>query len=672
MTRKLFCTTHRLARIASLLILAAAAIFFFSYRPTRVAADTAPEWLHAAARETMPDAPKDAVAIVLLDERVTTVKDNGEIETLYRRAYKILRPEAHEKYGKLVVPFDKETRISSMKAWAIPADGKDYEVKQKDSAELGLYGDALYSDLRAKFLEIPAANPGNVIGYEYSQKERPFLFADEWSFQETIPVRRSRFTLQLPPGWEMTTQWDNYPEMKETSAGNNAYSWELENIPAIETEPEMPPWQAIAGRMGIKYFPRDPALRAKSSGSWNDLGLWYEGLTASSRTPTPEIRQKVTELTANSKTTLDKIKALVAFMQRDIRYVAIEIGIGGYQPHPASDVFRYRYGDCKDKATLLSSMLQVIGVESYYVVAQTERGVVRPNFPSPDAFNHVILAIRLPDDVATNGLWAIVKDPKYGTLLIFDPTDPYTPLGYIPYFEQHNYGLLVTPNGGELLSLPLLPPPTNRLMRMGQLTLSSTGALTGNIQEIRWGDPATMERSLLLRTAPADRGKVIEDSLGYHLSNFRLTGATIGNLDAFDQTLTLNYKFIADDYAKSAGNLLLLRPRVLGVKGGIVDSDKPRKYPIDLPEAKVETDDFQITLPPGYVADDLPDPVVVKSDFASYKSKIEVSEGVLHYQRTYQVTDTLVPTEKLPTLRKFYGQIAGDERATAVLRRSSQ
>jgi len=186
--------------------------------------------------------------------------------------------------------------------------------------------------------------------------------------------------------------------------------------------------------MAVKYYPRDPALRAKSSGTWNDIALWFGGLSAQSRASTPEIKQKVAELTANAPTSLDKIKALASFMQRDVRYVAIEIGIGGFQPHPASEVFRFHYGDCKDKVTLLSAMLQDAGIESYYVPAQTDRGIVNPDFPAAGSFNHVIIAIHLPDDVSNGKLWAVVNHPKYGRLLIFDPTDPYTPLGYIPYF----------------------------------------------------------------------------------------------------------------------------------------------------------------------------------------------------------------------------------------------
>src|SRR5215470_18669969 len=97
------------------------------------AADHAPDWMHEAARQTLPAYPPETVAVVLLDECITTVKDKGEIETLYRRAYKILRPEARDEYGALTVDFDNERKLSYLKAWAIPASGAEYEVNDKEA-----------------------------------------------------------------------------------------------------------------------------------------------------------------------------------------------------------------------------------------------------------------------------------------------------------------------------------------------------------------------------------------------------------------------------------------------------------------------------------------------------------------------------------------------------------
>jgi hypothetical protein len=628
-----------------------------------------PDWLKAVAHDQLPAYPKETVAAVLYDEQVTTVKDSGEIETLYRRAYKILRPEGRS-YGLVVVPFSNDTRLTYLKAWSLPANGKEYEVKEKDAAETSLYSDELYADLKHKILEIPAADPGNVVGYEFIQKRRPFILQDDWSFQHKIPVYRARFTLQLPPSWEYDVHWVNYTPREPQNSGQNQFTWQVDNVAPITIEPEMPPFHTVAGWLAVNFYARAGSEVNKAHASWRDVGLWYQQLADPSRTPTPEIKQKVSELTANAPSTLDKMKALTSFLQREIRYVAIEIGIGGFQPHAAGATFAYRYGDCKDKAALLSTMLREIGVDSYFVLIHTDRGIVIPDFPAL-TFNHAILAIRLPDGVSSDALHGIVNHPKLGRLLFFDPTNPYVPLGYLPWYLQDNYGLLVTPDGGELVKLPLFSSATNRLLRTAKFTLTSNGTLTGEVQEVRSGGPATSERAQLLRTETSDRHKALEDFLGGFLSGFTLTSASVGNLEKYDDNLTLHYEFAMDNYAKLAGNLLLLRPRVIGEKASDLLEIRERKYPVQFNEATLQSDSFDIALPAGYVVDDLPEPVRVVSDFGEYRSQIEVKNNVLHYSRTYEIKSVIVPTQKLNDLKQFYRQIAADERASAVLRRAN-
>jgi transglutaminase-like putative cysteine protease len=657
--------------ISALALVIAGAIAATSlWVPNCVQADSAPDWLRAAAQDKLPDYPADTVAVILLDERQTIVKDNGEIETRYRRAYKLLRPEARENYGGVAVNFDNETKLSFLKAWTVMPDGRQIEVKEKDAVEVGVSDYELYSDAHYKYLKFPEANPGSVVGYEYVQKHRPFVFEDDWSFQDHLPCRRARFSLQIPAGWEFTSHWANFAEQKPQSASVNQFVWEVQDVPAIEVEPDMPAMYAIAGRMDVKYFARDPKMRAKTSGTWNDLGIWYGGLTSASRLPSAAIQQKVIELTAGITDPLAKIRALTSYTQRHIRYVAIEIGIGGFQPHSAADVFTHQYGDCKDKATLLSSMLHEIGVESYYVLIETQRGEVNPDFPST-RFNHAILAIRVPDNVKDTSLYAVVDHPKLGRLLFFDPTNSVVSLGYLPSYLQDNFGLVITPEGGTLVSLPLLAPATNRLLRTAQLNLSPAGNLSGEVQELRSGGPADDTREEYLHVAPTDRQKVIERFLGGFLGNFTLTAASLTNLDQYDESLTVNYKFVVTGYAKSAGNLLIVRPRVVGGKGSSLLTGKPRKYPIEFEEATRQDDVFDITLPAGYVVDELPLPVQAKCAYATYKSEVQVSGNVLHYKRTYEITDLVVPTQKLDEVRDFFHQIAADEKSSAVLRRAN-
>jgi transglutaminase-like putative cysteine protease len=634
-------------------------------------ASTAPDWLRAAAQEKLPAYPSETVAVTLLDDEQTTVRENGEIETRHRHAWKLLRPEAKEEYGHVRVPFDNERKISFLRAWTITAQGTELELKDKEAVEISLVEFELYTDERAKVLEFPEAKPGAVVGYEYVQRHRPFVFEDDWEFQRPIPTLHARLSLQLPNGWEFTNAWANYPASKPQTQSANQYVWEVRDVPAIEPEPNMPAWHAVAGRMAVKYFPSDPNLRSKTTGTWNDLGAWYANLTVASRTPTAQIQQKVASLTAGAATPLARIKTLADYVQRQVRYVAIKIGIGGFQPHAAGDVFTHQYGDCKDKATLLSAMLRAAGIDSYYVLIDDERGEVSPEFPSLH-FNHVILAIRLPDDIDASGLYATVRHPKFGRLLFFDPTNTYVPIGYLPSYLQDSFGLLVTENGGEILGLPLAPPTTNRLLRTAKFDLSDNGSLTGEVRELLWGGPAADSRQRLLEAPPAKRGKVLEDFVGNFLSNFALTNAQVGNLDQFNDSLLLNYKFTADGYAKSTGNLLIVRPRILGSRSLFIFTDehgKPRKYPIEFDEATRQDDVFDITLPAGYVVDELPTPVEAHCDYATYKSAVEVKGNTLHYTRTYEIKDVYVPTSRLNEVQHFYQQVAMDERSSAVLRR---
>lgn len=386
---------------------------------------------------------------------------------------------------------------------------------------------------------------------------------------------------------------------------------------------------------------------------------------------TPAVDAKVKELTAGKKDKLAQIQALTDYVQHEIRYAAIEIGIGGWQPHAAGDVLAHQYGDCKDKATLLSTMLSDIGVESYNVTINSQRGVTDPNFPE-NHFDHAITAIRLPDDVPDTVLYAVVNDPKLGRLLFFDPTDSYVPLGYLPTDEQDSYGLVFGPQGSVLIHTPTLPPATNRLLRTAQITVGPTGNLIGEFHELRWGWPAEVERAEFMETNTADRPKIVENFLGHSLDSFTLTNARIGNLDQYDQNLTLDYQVVVNNYAKTAGDLLILRPRVLGEKGSSILAGKDRKYPIEFNGATRQDDIFDFTLPDGYTVDELPDPVKAECPYGKYQSHVELKGKTLEYSRTYEIDDIVVPTSKLPEVRDFFREIAADERSSIVLKKVSQ
>jgi hypothetical protein len=638
--------------------------------PRLAFAGGAPQWMRALVDVPLPEHDDKTNAVRLYSEKILTVQPNGKIKTVEREAYKILRPDG-KSYGMVQASYDSETRITGMHAWCIPAQGKDYEVKESsavESALLGVDGSELITDVRTKLLEIPAAEPGNILGYEIEHEDRPYIFQDEWVFQGGVPTREAHFTLQLPPGWEYKAVWLNHPEL-EPVAANNQWQWAVSNVKAIKFEEDMPPPVGVAGRMIVSLFP--PGGVKKGFQSWSEMGKWYSTLTNGRRDPSPEIKQKVTALTASAATPLAKMQSLAAFVQSDIRYVAILLGIGGVQPHPATDIFANRYGDCKDKATLLSSMLKEAGIDSYYVVINAERGVVTSATPPHiGGFNHVILAVQLPSGLTDPSLMAVVQHPKLGKILFFDPTDHLTPFGQLSGALQANYGLLVTPDGGDLIELPQLPSSSNAITRSAKLTLDDKGTLQGEVKEVRLGDPASSQRwALRSATKSADQIKPIETTLSHSLATFQIGKATVTSLHQNQLPFEYDYSFVSPNYAKHAGDLLLVRPRVLGSKSSsILETTEPRLYPVEFDGPERDTDIFEITLPAGYDVDDLPSPVNADYDFAAYHSKAEKDGNVLRYTRVFEVKQLSVPVNRMDDLKKFYRIIATDERNSAVLK----
>ncbi len=632
----------------------------------------APAWMHALVGAPLPAHDEKTDAVVLYSEQVVTVQSENKVKTLVREAYKILRPDGHG-YGLLRVPFGAQEKITKMHGWCIPALGKDYEVKEKDAVETSLFqisGSELLNDVKDKVLEIPAADPGNIIGYEYEEEEQPYALQDVWYFQRRIPVRESHFTLQLPPGWEYKSTFLNAAEVKPTQSGNQ-WQWSVSDLKALKGEEGMPPWRGVVSQMIISYFPAGGSVAGKTFADWRQMGNWYTELVRGRVESSAEIKARVAALTASAPTLLGKMRELAKFAQKDVRYVAIELGIGGWQPHPAQEVLGHGYGDCKDKAALMSTMLREIGVESYYVVINAKRGSVTPEVQAHlGAFDHAIIAIKLPSGLSDPSLYATLQHPQLGNLLFFDPTNEMTPFGQIGGYLQANYGLLVGPEGGELLQLPKQPGSMNSIRRTGKLTLTPQGALTGDFEEIRVGDRAAEQRQVLRSVAKdADRIKPIESLLSRSLPTFQITRAALANFQDTSQPFEYQYSIVAPNYAKLTGSLVLVRPRVIGTKSSaILETKEPRKFAIEFEGPARDTDSFEITIPPGYEVDDLPPPVDSDYSFASYHSKTEAKGGVIHYTRTFEVKELSVPVERAEELKKFYRIIASDERNTAVLK----
>src|SRR5262249_19627467 len=283
--------------------------------------------------------------------------------TLARIAYRILRPEGRG-VAQIELGFDDETKIKSLRGWSITAKGQEYEAKEKDAFERSKSSYEVFSDKKERVLVLPGAEVGTVVGFEYEHKRRPYVFQDIWGLDGALPVERSRYVLHVPSGWEYRADWINHAH-RDPVVQNGTAIWELTDLPRIEREYNAPADQALAGALVVTFFA--DKVKSQTFKSWHEVGLFETQLTRGTREATPPLQQKVEELAPATMPMFERMRALARFAQRDVRYAAIEIGIGGLRPHPAPEIFAHRYGDCKDKATVLMTMLAQIGVKSFYL-----------------------------------------------------------------------------------------------------------------------------------------------------------------------------------------------------------------------------------------------------------------------------------------------------------------
>jgi hypothetical protein len=628
-----------------------------------------PDWVRSAAQQTLPKFAGSPKAVVLLDEIVYTVGQDGRAVQHVRQVVKILRPQGRD-YGYTAVWHDKDSKVLSMHVWSIDAAGHEYAVKDNEITEFGLPGEGgqLYDDQRARVADPPGRDPGGVVAIEYERRERTYLAETNWEFQDELPRMQQSFTLVLPAGYTYTTTWSHHAKKDAIDLESQRYRWEMNNEAAIDLEqvPLSPGGSSLAARMTVHYA--GPGMAQPQDGTWQGIGVWYEGLAHDRTLPTPEVAAKAAELVAGKTDFYDKAEAIGEFVQKKIRYFVVEIGVGGWQPHPAGDIFHGRYGDCKDKATLLAAMLGSVGLHADYVMVDTRRGVVDPDDPSIVG-NHMIAAIEIPAGYESAKLHSVVTAKTGKRYLIFDPTWERTPFGQLEDNLQGGYGVLVEGANSQVIALPLMDPKLNTIRRSATFELAADGSLKGKVTDKRIGDLAEHRRDVFMHEDVKHQQEYLDRTVSSDLTSATLTGVKVENVDALNKDLTTHFNLQAAHFATTSGPLLMIRPRVFGSYKMEVDR-KVRVVPIDLEETMQGTDEYDIQLPEGYVVDELPDPVKVDLGFASYESASQVRERVLHYSRTYTVRQVMVPAAKYADVQKLAGIIAADEDSLAILKRN--
>jgi len=662
--------TPRLHGLPVLAVLASFAAVAGSVPAAAAKPQPAPQWAVDAAKTPTPATAKNAAAVVLFDEYLITVDEQNHAVERERQAVRILKPQGR-KYAVCSAYYDVDEKLDYIHSWTIAADGRQFQAMETDFTDYGAYSSAIYSETeRVRTAKTPASDPGAVVVCESEVHLRPYMNENMWVVQGAIPVVVQSLELDLPPGKQFAEDWHRLDPIKPSELSANHLRWEIKDMPALDLENirATPEWETLLARMSITWG--DAAAKGAEN-RWRAIGLWQQQLEEHRPDPTPEITAKAQELTAGAPDLYSKLSRITDYIQKNVRYFIVERGIGGWQPHYAADIFRNRYGDCKDKTTLLISMLQAVGIRAHSLSVDHRRGFVDPTAPSRFG-DHMITAIELPDGNSDPRLVARVKAANGKSLLIFDPTDEKTPVGQISANLQGGWGYIANGADSQVLQMPVLAPEFAGLIRKGIFTLTADGALAGDLTEVFTGDDASDERWRIKDSDTKETRERLEKQLGSDVPSLAFKGYEFRQTAELDKPLNLDLHFRASSYAHPSGSLLLLRPRVLGSHAHAVPDvmeGTPRSYPIELGHPGRWRDSFDIALPAGYVVDEAPDPVSIDLDFASYRSSVSAKGNLLHYESEYVVRQVEIPPARAAAFRQLQNVILTGENGTAVLKK---
>ena len=628
-----------------------------------MAADELPTWAKDAAAQPVGKYPVAVRAVELLREESLTVAADGSRIMRERGVVKVLQQNAslsaYRTYNT------KAGRINDFQAWSL-TDGKVTKFAKNRVLDLPIGQSQVYEEARAKAIEFPTASPGSVFAYEIVEEEKTLFTQYAVSLQSRTPTLTSRFTLTLPQGWEVKASVLNQDEVKPQVTGST-YTWELRNLPRLEAEDYGPPLSSVAPRLTISYFPPEGnAAGLRSLKDWTAVSTWLSTLVDPSAAVTEKIRAKAAELTANASTTIDKIRAIGKFVQQT-NYVSVDLNVtrgGGYTPHRAEDVMTRNYGDCKDKATLTRALLKSIGIDSYLtVISGDDPRFVREEWASPMQFNHAILAISVP---TSRDLAATIEKSPFGPLLMFDPTDPLTPVGEIPEEEQGSLALIVAGPRGELLRMPKQAPEAHRIESVVTGEVDNVGHLSAKLERAYYGQSRIAIRSVeVFQGAPQLKRRL---ELAF---SRRIPGATLPSVatqdDAGRGRMQVNLELAADRFAQiSQGKLLVVRPGLLTSGGEYFFSSDERTGPVQI-EAAQRKDSIRIRIPAGFELDELPPPSHLEGPYGKIDTTWAVTNGDIVMEEQLELKTIVAPAAEYPKVREFFEEIAGAHSAAVVL-----
>jgi len=573
----------------------------------------------------------------------------GRKETIAR--IRVQSEAGVQQWGQVQVGYNSANeRVEIPYVRVIKADGTI--VKAGDDAVQDLSAPLeqqapVYTDYRVKHITVPGLRPGEVLEYRVvtviHTPLAPGEFWTDYDFDKTNIDLDEEVDVDVPTSrpLKLKTKAGMDPKISEQD-GRRLYHWTNTHL---QREDDKKDKDKINDKKKKKTPDDDrPDIQLTSFVSWEQIGRWYASLEKDRRAPSPEVRAKAAELTKGLNTDLDKVQALYDFVAKNFRYVSLSLGVGRYQPHSASDVLHNQYGDCKDKHTLLASLLEAEGMHASSVLINSSRKL-DTDVPSPSQFDHVITL--LPMTKPNEEVW-------------MDTTSEVAPFRLLAYTLRKKQALVIPANGTpHLEETPADTPMPDSEIAEVEGKINGIGKLEVHVHYTFRGDEELMLRSIFRRLPEAQWQRVVENvnaGMGGEVSNLKISDPA-----ATREPFTMNYDVSRPnflDWSKKKSDLPLPLCQFnlpdLGDAGDDADSE-----PVKLGPKAEYVYKIKLELPAKYVAH-TPLPFSLKRDYAEYQATYKLDGTTFTADRTLTLHQDELPVQRVSDYQAFRRAVGSD------------
>ncbi len=596
----------------------------------------------------------NADAVLRLDETRFEITAIGRAREYHHYAITILN-ERGDKHAQLTEQYDKLHEIESITGTLYDAAGKKIRaLKKQDISDYSGTGDeTLMADDRIKVHNFYYKVYPYTVEYEVETKYYYTMFFPRWVPQddEHFAVQDSKITVICPADYKFRYKAFNYAKdpVKQTERSTASYTWEITNLPAMESEYASPNWMEITPALCLGPEEFEVEGYQGNMKTWQDFGKFVYALKAGKDVLPDAVKQKVHQLTDAVSDPKEKVRLLYEFMQQNTHYISVQLGIGGWQPFDARYVAERKYGDCKALSNYMYSLLKEAGIKSCYtlVKAGSSSHYLVDDFPSSQ-FNHVILCVPQKTDT----IW-------------LECTSQTLPAGYLSGFTADRSVLLVDEEGGKLVRTPKYKAKDNLQSRTTEAAVDAEGNLTAVIHTQYRAQQMDELESMINQLSKDKVMKILKSELDlptYDVSKFDYHEEKSA-MPSIYETLDL----VSPNYAQVSGKRIFINPNIMNRSRRRLHTDEKRKYDIVTAYEFEDVDSTEIEIPAGYQPEAINPGTTVDSKFGRYTATVHVGNNKIVYSRRLEKYSGRWPATMYGDLVNFYEQLYKADNSRIVL-----